>query len=307
MPRADRFSRLWPPYSPREQKQKHRFRRPAEHYAQTAAEQHRLQCLSVRTFTSHILTAGLCTLTPPLPPYLAGSPPRAVRPNLRSNPHLGQSPSSGMRSAPSQYGPYYGAASAGQTPSSSNPKPPQFPPGTTGGTGAAQVSRAGSRRSLASNRLRAQVQAPAGEARAEAAPGAMPNVVPSPSVSNLTHRVRTSLPGPGSGPGTGGSGASSSPSLDQQGRARSPHLDEEEPARGRRMNGTKDVLDRPGRGSSMVSPAPGSKPISKDPYTRRESMDIPSPNGKSPSYTKTNGVSLLFRTSAAVPPPIDNH
>jgi len=55
----------------------------------------------------------------------------------------------------------------------------------------------------------------------------------------------------------------------------------------------KDVLDRPGSRPSVVSPTPGSKHVSKDPYTRRDSMDIPSPNGngKSPSYTKTNGVS----------------
>lgn len=53
----------------------------------------------------------------------------------------------------------------------------------------------------------------------------------------------------------------------------------------------KDVLDRPGSRPSIVTRTPGSKPVSKDPYTRRESMYIPSPNGKSPSYTKTNGVS----------------
>src|SRR5258708_9725308 len=45
-----------------EQKWEHRFRRQAEHYAQAAAEQHRLQCFSVRTSTFR-LTARFCTLT----------------------------------------------------------------------------------------------------------------------------------------------------------------------------------------------------------------------------------------------------
>jgi hypothetical protein len=177
-----------------------------------------------------------------------------------------------MRSAPSQYGTYYGAASVGQT-------PPQLPALAPGGT---QVSRVGSRKSSASNRPHAQAPQPRGAETpsAEATQGAT-NVLPS-SVSNLTHRVRTTL----SGPGAGSSGASSSHSP----HSPDPRLDEE-PERGRRMNGMKDVLDRPGSRPSMISPTRGSNPVSKDPYTRRDFMDIPSSNGKSPSYAKTNGVS----------------
>ena len=67
----------------------------------------------------------------------------------------------------------------------------------------------------------------------------------------------------------------------------------------------KDVLDRHGRRPSMVSPTPGSKHVSKDPYTRRESMDIPSPNGKSPSYAKTNGVSVFVSCPLRGSPSID--
>jgi len=171
------------------------------------------------------------------------------------------------------------------------------------------VSRVGSRRSLPHPQA-PQAQGPGfrDTSSVEAIQGATSNIVPS-SVSNLTHRVRTSLPGPGSrsgagagartsasasagaSAGAGGSGASSSPSPNQQGR---PHSDEE-PERGRRRSGTKDVLDRLSRRPSVASPS-ASKPVSKDPYTRRETMDIPSPNGKSPSYTKTNGVSASFRT-----------
>ena len=229
-----------------------------------------------------------CTLTPPL---LHIWPPLHHVPSVQTcarNLTLRNHSYSGMRSAPSQYGTHYGAASAGQTPSSSNAPPPQLPAG-------AQVSRVGSRKSLASNRPQARARAPGGTdtSSTEAAPGATANAAPS-SVSNLTHRVRTSLPGPGSGSGSGagagGSGASSPRSPDQQ---RQPHLGEE-PERGRRMSGIKDVLDRPGRRPSMVSSNPASKPVSKDPYTRRESMGIPSSNGRSPSYTKTNGVSSFF-------------
>src|SRR5258706_2999209 len=194
-----------------------------------------------------------------------------------------------MRSAPSQYGTYYGAASVSQN--SSTVQPPQPPTGAVGGT---KVSRVGSRKSSASNRPHAQVP----QARGAETPSAV--VTPTPPYSNLTHRVRTSL----SGPGAGSSGASSSHSPDQQGLPRSARLDEE-PERGRKMSGMKGVLDRPERRSSMVSPTPGgSKPVSKDPYTRRASMDIPSPNGKSPSCAKTNGVSVPCRARVVVPPSI---
>ena len=202
---------------------------------------------------------------------------------------LGKHSRSGMRSAPSQYGTYYGAASVSQN--SSNVQPPQPPTGPLAGT---QVSRVGSRKSSASNRPHAQ----APQARGVETPSA--EVTPTPDVlaySNLTHRVRTTL----SGPGAGSSGASPSHSPDQQGLPRSARLDEE-PERGRRMSGIKGVLDRHERRPSMVSPSPGSKPVSKDPYTRRESMDIPSPNGKSPSYAKTNGVSIPCRARVAVSP-----
>lgn len=202
-----------------------------------------------------------------------------------------------MRSAPSQYGTYYGAASVSQN--SSTVQPPQPPTGPLGGM---QASRGGSRKSSASNRPHAQ----APQARGAETPSA--EVTPTPDVlpySNLTYRVRTTL----SGPGAGSSGASSSDSPDQQGLPRSARLDEE-PERGRRMSGIKGVLDRHERRPSMVSPSPGSNPVSKDPYTRRGSMDIPSPNGKSPSYAKTNGVSVPCRARVVVPlsigkPPTD--
>lgn len=199
-----------------------------------------------------------------------------------------------MRSAPSQYGTYYGAASASQN--SSNVLPPQPSTEAPGGT---QVSRMGSRMSSASHRLHAQAP------QARGAESSLAEVTPTPDVSpysNLTHRVRTSL----SGPGAGSSGASSSHSPEQQGLPRNGRLDEE-PERGRRMSGMKDVLDRHGRRSSMGPPTPGSKHVSKDPYTRRESMDIPSPNGKSPSYAKTNGVSVSFCAHVVVLRPLTNH